>query len=86
MEKINKFTNRSSRLIKKLDVKAQIANETESRLADEIIELVANKEGLTYMEVYAALDLAYEYILAQSAFANFKLTKDNSTSSSSKNG
>lgn len=80
------FLEISSQIIKNVRSKEKLSNEKTIQLAEDLIELIAKKEGLTYIEVYAALEVTYLMISEQSYYASINPIKENSNSSSNKNG
>ena len=80
------FLEISNQIIKNVRSKEKLSNEKTIQLAEDLIELIAKKEGLTYIEVYAALEVTYLMISEQSYYASINPIKENSNSSSNKNG
>lgn len=80
------FLEISNQVMKKIRSKEELSNEKIIQLAEDLIDLIAKKEGLTYIEVYAALEVTYLMISEQSYYASINPIKENSVSSSNKNG
>lgn len=66
----------SNHVTEKLRSKKDISNEKTAQLAEEIVELIVKKEELKYIEIYAALEIAYLTIDEQSQFTSLRPISD----------
>lgn|GEM_PF-4716803 len=67
--KSKKLSRQNDRLTHAIKDELAFSSDDVIQLSNELIEVISKKEGLTYQEVYQALELTYLAVESQSVFA-----------------
>lgn len=65
-----RLSKQNERLKRRIEIELGISSDETIQLANELIEVISKKKGLTYQEVYRALEISYLAVESQSVFVS----------------